>query len=194
MSARSARKRVGALLDVGQHLVDGVGVERARLGVAAARELRDHVREERAAGRERAGRGGQQHALRAELARDRDDVEARGAAAGDERVLARVDALRDRDLADRADHVLGRDRQGGVGGLLDAHAERLADRLQDAARGVGVERQQAAEEVGRVDPAEHDGGVRDGRLACRRARSRRGRDRRPRSAARRAGGRRGRSR
>ncbi len=50
-------ERVGALLDVGQHLVDGVGVERPRLGVAAARELRDHVREERAAGRERAGRG-----------------------------------------------------------------------------------------------------------------------------------------
>ena len=48
---------------VGERLVDGVGVERARLGVAAARELGDDVGVERAAGGERAGRGrDEQHA------------------------------------------------------------------------------------------------------------------------------------
>ena len=76
-SASSSRNASAARLDLGERLVDRVAVERARLGVAAARELGDDVRVQRAAGRERARGGRQQHARAAELARDRDDRSAR---------------------------------------------------------------------------------------------------------------------
>ena len=106
-----------------------------------------------------------------------------------------IDALRDRDLADRPDDVLGGDRQRRVSGLVDAEPERTPRRpLDGRVRGVRVERQPPAEEVVGVDPAEHDRGVGDRRLACRRGRSRLGRARRRRSAGRRGAVRPGRSR
>ena len=79
--------------------------------------------------------------------------------------VARVDSLHDRDLPDRSDDVLGRDRQRRVRRLVDTHSERCRDRfLDDGVGGVRVERQPAPEEVAGVDPAEHDRGIGDGGL------------------------------
>ncbi len=161
--AREQRVRLG--LDLGERLVDACEVERARLRVAAARELGDDVGVQRAAGRQRSGGGRDERAPAAELARDRDDVQARRAAAGHDRHLARVDPLRDRDLADRSDDVLGGHRQRRLRGLVEAQPQRLGDVLLDRRpRGLRVERQAAAEEEVRVDPAEHHRRIRDGRL------------------------------
>ena len=120
---------------------------------------------ERAAGRQRSGGGRDERTPAAELARDRDDVQARRAAAGHDRHLARVDPLRDRDLADRPDDVLGRHRQGRLRGLVEAQPQRLGDVLLDRLPGgLRVERQAAAEEEVRVDPAERHRRIRHGRL------------------------------
>ena len=73
-------------------------------------------------------------------ARDGDGVEARRAAAADEHGVARVDALVDRDLLDRADHVLGRHPHDGRCRVVDREAERLADLRRDrVACGIEVE-------------------------------------------------------
>ena len=103
----------------------------------------------------------------AELARDRDDVQPGGAAAGDERALARVDALVDRDLLDRGDHELVGERQdrGRRGVAVDAQLRRQIASITRP-RGIDVERHRAAEEALRVEVAEHDRGVGDGRLGA----------------------------
>ncbi len=88
-----------------------------------------------------------------------------GAAEGDDRVLARVPPLL------RQMHA-----RGGSHGLVDdpLHAERRVLRLDPELRrdlvgerplhAVGIERQLAAEEIGRIEPAQHEIGVRHRRL------------------------------
>ena len=73
-----------------------------------------------------------------------------------------------------------------LGGLLERHAERLGDARSTRRRAASASSasRPPRKYVG-VEVAEHDGGVGDGRLRCRRARSRRGRGRRRRSAGRR---------
>ena len=92
--------------------------------------------------------------------RDGDRMQRPGAAEGDHRGLARIDALLHR-------HRAHRERHGGVGDLHDAerrllHAEpRRAAQLQlDGALGrFHVELHRAVEEALGVDPAEHEVGV-----------------------------------
>ena len=188
-------ERLDLAVEVGEALVDGVAVERVRVGAPADRELGDDVAQQAARGRERRRRLRHEHLVAAELLGDLRHREAARAAAGDHDRLARVDALVDGDLAHRADHVLVRDRQDRPGGALHAEAERPRHGpLDRAVRGRRVELQLAAEEVrrGRCSRARRRRRSRSRR--CRRGRSRQGRARRPRSAGRRAAGRRCRSR
>ena len=165
--AQPGQERVRPSVDLRQRLVHRLAVERPCLLVPTAGELGDDVCEERAAGRERACRRRHEHAAAPELACDRDDVQAGGAPAGDQGHLSGIDALRDRDLPDRTDDVLGGDRQRRVSGFVDTEPERTCERpLDGRVRSVCLQGQTPAQEVVGVDPPEHDGGVGDGRVAA----------------------------
>ena len=85
-----------------------------------------------------------------------------GAAEGDQRVVARVDALLDGARADGVGHVGVDQRDHAFRRLAVGEAE-LARQLADhAACGDFVERHAAAQEVAAVEPAQHDIGVGDG--------------------------------
>ncbi len=78
-----------------------------------------------------------------------------GAALGDEREVARVEALAHRVLLDRLHHRVREDLDGAHRRLLDAHPERLrGPLLERLARAVGLEGHAAAEEGVGHEPAE----------------------------------------
>ena len=107
------------------------------------------------------------HGRNVQLAGDRHHVQRPGAARGDQREVARIVALGDRDLAHRERHLGDRDLDDRLRGRDGVELERLGDLLLDAARGaVGVELHLAAEEIVRIEPAEHHVGVGDGRLGA----------------------------
>ena len=152
-------------VELRQTLVDRVEVEAVRVHAAADRELRDDVREEASRRREGAGGAGDEHAATPELLGDPGDRHAAGSAAADDDRRARIEALVDRDVLDRRDHVLVRDGEDGVGRAFEIEAERLGHARPHGLRGpVGVELEPAAQEVVGVDVAEHHRGVRDRRL------------------------------
>ena len=124
---------------------------------------------------------GQQHAERREvrrkqrhdhrrdeqLAGDGADVQRACAAGGHQREVARVVALGDRHLAHRERHLVDRDVDDRLRRRDRVELQRLGDLLLDAApRAVRVELHRAAEEIVRVEPAEHHVGVGDGRLGA----------------------------
>ena len=112
-------------------------------------------------------------------------VQRAGAAERDERELARVVAALDADHAQRAGHVLVDDPQDAVGGLLEAEAHRVGDRLHGRARRVDVERHLAADQP-RRQVAERRRWRRSPSAPRRPGRRRPGRARRPPTAGRRA--------
>ena len=121
-----------------------------------------------------------------DLARDRDRVQRPGAAEGDHRGVARIDALVDR-------HRAHRERHGGVGDLHDAErrfrarASRSGSPIFVVDRALGggaIELHGAVEEALGVDAAEDEVGVGHDRIESSPCRSRPDPDRRPRSAAR----------
>ena len=84
--------------------------------------------------------------------------------AGHDDALAGVHPVLHRDLLDRLDHLLAGKREHRRGGLVGRELEghrHLLDRLRCRRH---VEAHAPAEEIVRVDVAEHDGGVRDGGL------------------------------
>ena len=117
---------------------------------------------------------GHQHGRNAELARQRVGVQGTGASEGDKHKVAWIVAALYRDEAHRADHV-------GVGDFHDAagRGERVEPEgrsypLGNGAAGrVGVERHLAAQEERRIEPAQHEVRVGDGRGSAAQAVTRR---------------------
>ncbi len=139
-------------------------LQRAVEHLAAVRVARVH---EQRGGQVRAQPRGQQaerrgvarvrrheHLADAEDLGDAGGVERAGASEGDEREVARIDALLDRDHAERVHHVVVGELHDGVGGLLDRPPERLGHLLERGARAAHVEHDVAAGEVLRVEPSE----------------------------------------
>ena len=88
--------------------------------------------------------------------RQRIGVQRAGAAERDQRVVARIVALLDRDEAQRADHVLVDDVVDAERGVLGILAERLADLFHRLLRELAVERHVAAQLLQLGEIAEHD--------------------------------------
>ena len=156
-------------------------------GVAAALRGAEAERREDAAGARA------EHPPDAELAGDRRGVHRAGAAEGQQREAARVDAALDGDHAQRPDHLLVGDPDDPLGGLQLPEAERAGEPRHRGPRRLGVELDAAGQPRVAREVAEQQVRVGDRRLARRRARNRRARARRRPSAARPAGRRRGRA-
>ena len=154
---RAGRERVAVGLETQQHRVDARPIERVAVGVEHRLVLRRQVRQERPRGRKRGAGLRDQDATAAEPASDRHAVEASRPATCHEGGLGGIDTLIDRDVHDRLNHVLGRERHDAGRRLVDAAPQRLSDapsyRLQ---RAVLVERHLAPEEESRVDESECD--------------------------------------
>ena len=98
---------------------------------------------------------------------ERVGVHGPGATEADEHEVARVVAALHRDQVERVDHRRVRDLDDAVRGLDDGEPERPGAALLDRPLGtVDVEADLAAEEVPRVQPAEHEVRVRDRRLGA----------------------------
>ena len=96
-----------------------------------------------------------------------DGVQRTGAAIGDQREIAGIEAALGGDALDRVGHGGGGDAQDAVGGRRDVQC-RAAWRRASSARSaaVDVELHLAAEEAVGAEPAEHQIGVGDGRLGA----------------------------
>ena len=128
--------------------------------------LEYHVGQLGPAGRETGGHWRRDDAAHAELTGNRHGEQAACAAAGHERGLARVDSLRDCDLADRGHHVLGGDREHACRGLAPVHLQRRGELVKCGLGTRGLELHRAAEEVVRVEVAEHQCRVGHGGLGA----------------------------
>ena len=159
----AVRECLHLCVDVGEGVVDRCLVPVVGAAVVARAELGNDVGILRAAGTQRAGGLGQQHAVAAQRRSNRQDVEAGRPAAGHEHALARIDPLVDRDLLDGLDHGLAGEGEDRRGGLLHRLAQRLRQRRDGTAGGIHVERHAPAEEGVGVDVAEHHGGIGHGR-------------------------------
>ena len=149
-----------------------------------------HVGLEHAPGREGAGMDGDDHLADLEFLRQRHRVHRPGAAIGEEREVARVDAAADGDGADRVGHPRVDDVEDALRHRLGVERPRRRGDLRDRLlRQRQVQRHPPAGEVRRVDAAEHGVGVGDRRARSRRGRSRPGRGSSRRSSARRGYGR-----
>ena len=99
--------------------------------------------------------------------RDLGAVQRTGAAEGDQREVARVEALLHRLGADGVGHVAVDDGEHAFGRLVLVHAEGLGKLRQRLVGPLGRESHLAAEEVVGIQPAEHEVGVGDrGRIAA----------------------------
>ena len=103
------------LVQDGTHFADQI-VGQDRLDRALAHD--PEVRQAHAVGREHAGEGMDEHARDAERVGDQAGMLAAGAAEAVERVFGHVVAALDRDLLDRVGHVVDRDLEEALGGLL----------------------------------------------------------------------------
>ena len=122
-------------------------VERRELLVGRRGVLVDHVGRDEAHRRADPGVGRHDDVRRADLDRDRDGEERPRAALGDEREVARVEALPHRVLLDRLHHRVREDLHRAHRRLLDAHPERLGRPVgEGGTRLLAVERHPAAEE------------------------------------------------
>ena len=95
----------------------------------------------------------------AEFTGDRQDIEARGAAASDDDALARIDALAHGDLVNGLDHQLIGDGYDGKSRVRHAAPRSLRQRLDHAMRRGRIQPHPPAIEIIRVEPAEHHAGV-----------------------------------
>ena len=168
LCARRALQGLAELIEFGvdlrKRLVHAVLVEAAGNRDAAARLLENDVGELHSAGGHRGGGLGQDRRLASQLARDRHDIEPCRSATGDEHALARIEPLAHRDLVNRLDHQLVRDRDDRERGILYPASQLAGELRNDALRGRAIERHPPAVEIGRIDVPEHDAGVGDRRL------------------------------
>ena len=123
-----------------------------------------------------------QHLGDAELARQRHRVQRPGAAEGEQREVARVVAARQRHHADGAGHVRVGEPDDGRRRRVDVEAERRgrACRRRSSRTCVDRHRPRHGQQPLRVEPAEHQVGVGDGRLGAAAAVADRARARSPR--------------
>ena len=129
-----------------------------------AREVLADLRLEHPPRRERAREARDDHLGHVELLREERCVHRPGAAERDERELARLDPLLDRERPDRLRH-LGVDHVADPLGELDRLQVQLVGELGDrASRRVDVERHLAACEPGRIDATEDEVRIGDRRL------------------------------
>ncbi len=124
-----------------------------------------HVDGEQPERRDVAGVRRHQHPRDAEDVHQPAQQQRAGAAEGGEGEVADVEAALDGDLAQRVGLVPGGDLQDAGGTGLRGQVELLGQLLDAGAGGGDVERDLAAEQVGR-DPAEHDVRVGDGDLGA----------------------------
>ena len=123
----------------------------------------DEVRGQHAQRAERRGVVQHVNALDAGLGRVADGVTRRRAAVREQREVARVMAALDRRAAQQVGHVRVHDPVDARRGLLDGLPEPLGQRLERAHRGFAVQRHRSAEEVLRIQVAEDQVRVGDGR-------------------------------
>ena len=114
-----------------------------------------------------AGKKRHDHRRDVQLARDRDGVQRAGAAGGDEREVARIVALLDRDLAHRERHVRDRDlgrspSAASTTSMPSVVGDLVLDGLRRAPPRRAASRRRGS--YRRPMPAEHHVGVRDRRL------------------------------
>ena len=132
-----------------------------------AHEIVTQIREQHAEGGEHSGRGRDDHGPDPDLARDLDRVQRSGAAIGDERKVAGIEAALGGDALHRIGHRGRGDPQDSVGRRGRVHAERLRHALeQRAPGGLDVEPHFAAEEPVGTEPAEHEVRIGHRRLAA----------------------------
>ena len=93
-------------------------------------------------------------------------VERPGAAQGDQRETARIEAPLDGLRPDGVGHVAVEDGHHALGRLQFAKADLFGEAADSAPGGVDVERHLAAQEIGQVEPAQHQVGVGHGRLCA----------------------------
>ena len=148
-----------------------LGNRRNRLAVewqyARAREIVADIRMQNAPGREGAGIGREDDAGDVEFVGDRAGMDRTGAAEGQQREIARVEALFEQAEADCGGEAGIGDGDDAAGRALEIEAERACDLVDD--RGAGgrkIERHDAAEEIIGVEPAEHQVRVGHGRLGA----------------------------
>ena len=163
----------------------------AHLGVRGLREapheahggLVGHPRRGIAVGAEHAGRGRDDDRPRVHQLGKRVGVQRPGAAEGDQREVARIEALLHRDQPERTEHVLVDDVDDAGRSPLEIETQSRGDGLHSVDGGIDIELHLAADQLAR-QVAEHDVGIGDRRLVAAHPVGRRPPDRRPRSAAR----------
>ena len=128
----------GAGLDqgarLGRHLIQQVrysfDIERIEPSMTAAHQLIGDGRRKKSDGRADAGIGRNDHARDADLLGNAGSMQRRGAAEGDQGVLANDGAALDRMHAGGARHVLAHDLMHGVGRRFRRQSQRLANVAQ----------------------------------------------------------------
>ena len=142
-------------------------IDAGEIGIDRAGEIVALVREQHAERRKMRRKQRHDHLRDVKLPRDSADMQRTRAAGRHQREVARVVALGDRHLAHRERHLVVRDLDDRLRGRDRIKLQRACDLLLDAAQGgSGIELHGAAEEIVRVEPAEHHIGVGDGRLGA----------------------------
>ena len=118
-----------------------------------------------AVGREHARRRWHQHGEAAQQCGQSVSVQRSGAAKGDERVVARVEAALDGHDAQCPGHLLVGDVHDGPGGLGRGQPDARAEPVQCLLRRVAIQGDLAAQQAGR-QAAQNEVGVGDGRLVA----------------------------
>src|SRR6266852_7904322 len=140
-------------------------IDCAEIGIEGANEIVALVGCEHAERREMRGVKRHDHLGYVQLARDRHDVERTRPARGDQSEVARIVALRDRDLAHGERHLGDCDIDDGLRCGGQAHLQRTGDLPRDAlGRGLRVEHHLPAEEILRIEPPQCKIRVGDRRL------------------------------
>ena len=134
---------------------------------------------------EGSGKLGNDHLRNEDLAGDGAGVQRAAAAKGDQRRVAGIHALVDRDRAHRERHRGIGDPDDAERRVAHAQMQRIGDSLPDGALGGRhVEQHVAVQEAPRIDPSKDQIGVRHHRVEIALAVAGRARDRRPRFAGR----------
>ena len=142
--------------ELGIDLIDPIKVEIGGVGGKGLERVVAHVAHDHAVGTEDAGIARDDRLLDAELLGQRACVNRAGAAPDYEAIATRVDTLLDRYDADRIDHIRVDDVVDAIGCLLGRKVQRFRHLFLDHASGrLGIDPPSPAQEVIRVDIAEH---------------------------------------
>ena len=149
-------------LQPGEQPAERGGTEPAHVAHVRADELVAQVGRQHPPRREHGRHARHDHVADLEQARDVGHVQPGGAAEGDEREVARVDAAADGHERDALGHVGVHHPGDALGGGQHVGAQRLRQRRQRALGGRDVERDAAAQEIPGIEQAADEIGVGDG--------------------------------